>query len=170
MFYIRDSVGFYGKMIQDYDDFAVDTSSAHHAINCVTSAFHIAEWIWGDWLKDDYVTWQKLKISDRHTFLAWLDTAEPWFPVIQDIANGSKHFGNRHLTKFTNSYVKEGYVEDGYQQRLLEIEVETAGRKPWVEAIIVVKSVVMFWADFLRQYRPQAQLRKPKHPFTSMPD
>jgi len=170
MFYIQDSVGFYGNMIQDYDDFVVDTSSARHAINCVTSAFHIAEWIWGDWLKDDYVTWQKLGIRDRGTFLAWLDMAEPWFPVIQSIANGSKHFGNRHLTKFTNSYVEEGYVEEGYQERLLEIEVETAGRKQWIEAIVVVEAVVMFWTEFFRQYRPQARLRMPEHPFTSMSD
>jgi hypothetical protein len=157
-------------MIQDYDDFVVDTSSARHAINCVTSAFHLAEWIWGDWLKDDYHTWQKLKIRDRESFLAWIDGAEPWFPVIQAIANGGKHFGSRNLTKFTNSYVEEGYVEDGYQTRLLEIEVEQGGRKVWIEAIIVVESVAMFWTDFFHQYRPQAQLRRPVHPFTYMPD
>jgi hypothetical protein len=170
MFYIQDSVGFYGKMIQDYDDFVVDTSSARHAINCAMSAFHLAEWIWGDWLKNDYSTWQKLKIKDKDTFLAWVDNAEPWFPVIQDIANGSKHFSNRHLTKFTNSYVEEGYVEDGYQQRLLEIETGVGGRQEWVEAIIVIESVAMFWTDFFREYRPQARLRAPTHPFTYMPD
>jgi hypothetical protein len=170
MFYIQDSAGFYDKMIQDYDDFVVDTSSARHAINCATSAFHLAEWIWGDWLKTDHATWQRLGIRDRETFLTWLDGAESWFPVVQAIANGSKHFGNRHMTKFTNSYVEEGYVEDGYQQRLLEIETVVDGRPNWVEAIIVIEAVVMFWTDFLREYRPQAYLRKPLHPFTYMPD
>jgi hypothetical protein len=44
------------------------------------------------------------------------------------------------------SYVEDGYVEDGYQKRLLEVEVEE-GR--WIEAVIVIEDVVMFWRGFL---------------------
>ena len=65
------------------------------------------------------------------------------------------------------SYVEDGYVEDGYQKRLLEVEVEE-GR--WIEAVIVIEDVVMFWRDFSKQYRPQEKLPQPRNPFTVMPD
>ncbi len=170
MFYIQDSADFYGKMIQDYDDFAMDTSSARHAINCATAAYHLAEWVWGDWLKSDHEVWRKLRIRDKDSFMRWLDENAPWFTEIRAITNGGKHFGSREMTKFTNAYVEEGYVEDGYQERLLEIEVGVDGTKKWIEAIIVIETVMMFWTDFFKEHRPQAQLRRPVHPFTYMPD
>jgi hypothetical protein len=70
-------------------------------------------------------------------------------------------------TKSSPSYVEDGYVEDGYQKRLLEVEAEE-GR--WIEAVNVVEDVVMFWRDFLKQYRPQEELPQPRNPFTVMPN
>jgi hypothetical protein len=170
MFDITDSVAFYGKMIEDYDDLAADSDSARHAINCAISAYHLAEWIWGDWLQTDYDTWRKLKIRDRESFFQWVHEAQPWFTVVQDITNGSKHFAtNLRLTKSSGVYVEDGYV-DGYQQRVLEIEIELGAEKKWVEAVIVLEDVVMFWRDFFREHRPQAKLRRPAAGFTSMPD
>jgi len=47
-----------------------------HAINCMLSAYHMAEWIWGDWLQTDYATWKALGIRDRESFLAWVDKSQ----------------------------------------------------------------------------------------------
>jgi hypothetical protein len=87
---------------------------------------------------------------------------------MQAVANGSKHFASKLAkTKSSPSYVEDGYVEDGYQKRLLEVEVEE-GR--WIEAVIVIEDVVIFWRDFFEQYRPQEKLPQPRNPFTMMPD
>jgi hypothetical protein len=40
----------------------------------------------------------------------------------------------------------------------------------WIEAVIVIEDVVMFWRDFFKQYRPQEKLPQPRNPFTVMPD
>src|SRR3982074_1142654 len=105
MFGIKDSVAFYGKMIEDYDDLAAKSDSARHAINCAISAYHLAEWIWGDWLQTDYATWQKLKIRDKHSFLQWVHNTQPWFAVVKDITNGSKHLAaNLPPTKASRVY------------------------------------------------------------------
>ena len=50
---------------------------------------------------------------------------------------------------------------------MLEVEVEE-GR--WIEAVIIVEEVVMFWTDFFKRYRPKDRLPHPRNPFTSMPD
>jgi len=168
MFDINDSVAFYGKMIQDYDDLVANLDS-RQAINCAISAYHLAEWIWGDWLQTDYDTWRKLKIRDKASFLNWVHSAQPWFTVVQDITNGSKHFtASRRPTKASGTYV-DGYFEPGVQQMVLEVEIDVGTEKKWIEAVIVLEDVVMFWNDFFREYRPHATLRQPAAGFTSMP-
>lgn len=105
-------------MLEDYDDFVEQSGSPRHAINCMLSAYHMAEWIWGDWLQTDYATWRALGIRDRESFLGWVDKSQIWFKITQAVANGSKHFVSKLAnTKSSPSYVEDGYVEDGYQKR-----------------------------------------------------
>ena len=133
MFDIKDSVNFYRLMIENYDDFVENSGSSRHAINCAISAFHIADWIWGDWLCMDFATWKKLDgVRDFDSFKAWIDCQTSFFQVVQGVANGSKHFAQAlRRTRATGTYVEEGHVEPGYQQQYLEIQVD--GR--WIEAI-----------------------------------
>lgn len=168
MFEITDSVSFYRKMLEEYDDFVEDPNSSRHAVNCALSAYHIAEWIWGDWLGTDYETWKELGIRDRQSFLTWVDTAQPWFKIVQGIANGSKHFSSKlAATRLSGSYVDDGYVESGYQSMNLEVEVE---KDRWIEAVIVMEEVVIFWKNFFMEYGPAVKLPKPRNPLTIMPD
>lgn len=168
MFRINSSMAFYGKMLEDYDDFVEQSGSPRHAINCMLSAYHIAEWIWGDWLQTDYAAWKALGIRNKESFLGWVDKAQPWFRITQAVANGSKHFASKLAnTKSSPTYVEDDYVEDDYQERMLEVEVEDG---VWVEAVIVVENVVMFWTDFFKRYRSQEELPQPRNPFTEMPD
>lgn len=106
-------------------------SGAALAINCAISAFHVAEWIWGDWLNADHQTWRKLKgIRDRSEFLGWIDGETQWFKV--------------RRTGASTLHVEDDYVEPGQQEQYLEIEID--GK--WTEAIIVIEELVMFWEQF----------------------
>ncbi|WP_425994727.1 hypothetical protein [Afipia sp. DC4300-2b1] len=69
-------------------------------------------------------------------------------------------------TKSTGTYVDNDYVEPGYQEQYLEVEVDGH----WIEAIIVVEEMVIFWERFLKAHRPQAVLSPPRNPFTHMPE
>ncbi len=167
MFDVKDSVGFYKLMIENYDDFVENSGSTRHAINCAISAFHIAEWIWGDWLSTDYHTQSKLACRDRNAFMRWIDKQNPIFCAVRDITNGSKHFASKlRGTKATGNYVEEDYVEPGYQEQYLEIDVDGI----WIEAIIIVEQLVIFWTAFFSTYRPEAVLARPRHSFTHMPE
>ena len=99
MFYIKNSRDFYEKLLQEFDDFQQDQLSARYAINCAITAYHMHEWVWGDWLKTDYAVWKKLGIRDKESFVAWLEGACPGFNTAQDIANGSKHFDRTAMQK-----------------------------------------------------------------------
>jgi len=60
MFDIITSRDFLAKLEADYTDFKAQPDSARHALNRIITAYHLHEWIWGDWLKTDYATWKKL--------------------------------------------------------------------------------------------------------------
>jgi len=92
VFDIKNSRDFLEKLYQDYADFDNNRQSTRLAINSALTAYHLAEWVWGDWLKTDYATWKVLGIRDEDTFKAWLDKNCFFFSVMQRIANGSKHF------------------------------------------------------------------------------
>jgi hypothetical protein len=95
VFDIRNSRDFLGKLFQDYEDLSNERDSTRLAINAAITAYHLAEWVWGDWLKTDFEARRKLGIRDEISFKAWLDRNFFYFPVMQRITNGSKHFIKR---------------------------------------------------------------------------
>jgi hypothetical protein len=51
MFDINNSRDFYQKLLQDFDDYMEQQDSVRHAMNCAITAHHLADWIWGDFVK-----------------------------------------------------------------------------------------------------------------------
>ncbi len=72
------------KLKVDFDDFANEEDSARLALNCAITAYHLHEWVWGDWLKTDYAVWKKLGIRDKESFVAWLERECPGFNTLQE--------------------------------------------------------------------------------------
>ena len=58
MFDIVTSQEFLAKLEADCTDFKAQPDSARHALNCIITAYHLHEWVWGDWLNADYATWK----------------------------------------------------------------------------------------------------------------
>jgi hypothetical protein len=156
MFDLKTSRDFYEKLLEDFADLQDSPNSARLAINCAITAYHMHEWVWGDWLKADYATWKELGIRDKNSFLAWIDDNEPWFELMQDICNGSKHFDRKanERTNASGGFDRDAFDQSAFDAQHLEIEVEVRGKKSWVLAEIVIESVVKFWRDFFQEPSP----------------
>jgi hypothetical protein len=157
MFNIQNSRDFLEKLYEDYDDLSNNRDSARLAINAALTAYHLAEWVWGDWLKTDYQSWRNLGIRDEESFKAWLDGACFYFPVMQRIANGSKHFIKKAAqgTLKSGSYGEGAYGVGGYGIASLQIEIENAnGDMFWIEAPLLIEDVVIFWKNFFLENSP----------------
>jgi len=166
VFDIKNSRDFLGKLLDDFADFQRDQSSARVAINCAITAYHMHEWVWGDWLKTDYPTWARLGIRDKDSFLGWIDAHEPFFRIMQDITNGSKHFDHKvsQQTQVSGGFDSGAFDHAAFDTTRLEIEVEgPGGTKNWIEAIILIESVVRFWRDFFRDCGPSPELPASEH-------
>jgi hypothetical protein len=156
MFDIRNSRDFLEKLFQDYEDLSNEPDSARLAINAAITAYHLAEWVWGDWLKTDFETWRRLSIRDEVSFKAWIDKNCFYFPVMQRITNGSKHF----IKKEAENTLKSGGWGEGaygvgpYGKGSLQVDVGDDGDPYWIEASVLIEDVVIFWKDFFLECSP----------------
>jgi hypothetical protein len=166
MFDIKTADDFYAVLVADFDDFMDEPHSGRRALHCAITAYHLHEWIWGDWLKGDHVTRNTLGISDKKSFLEWIDRNCVWFANVQELANGSKHFirNQGFETELIGGYGRGPYGVGPYGQGYLLIDYgENAGNHRWRPAADLLEVVVRFWRDFLRLYRPTLTVPPSRH-------
>jgi len=70
MFDINNARDFYQKLLEDFDDYMQRPDSARHAMNCAITAHHMADWVWGDFVKGDAALKAKLGIKKKEHFMA----------------------------------------------------------------------------------------------------
>jgi hypothetical protein len=158
MFDIITSRDFHAKLKADYADFLKDTQSARLALNCINTAYHLHEWVWGDWLKSDHATWKELGIRDKESFIAWLDRECPGFQTLQGLANGAKHFirNQKTETRRVSGYGMGPYGVGSYGQGYLLIDHGTsASEQRWRTARELIETVVNFWDGFFERHYPK---------------
>jgi len=165
MFDISNSRDFYQKLVDEYEDLLKDPTSGCAAINCATTSYHMAEWVWGDWLKANSAARIRLgnliRIED---FKNWLDDESLYFNAMQAIANGSKHFDKKKFdqTQRIEGWVEPGYVEPGYvQEGHLLINTSKDDEPNWGDFKTMVGHMVLFWKGFIEEYGPYKDLPLP---------
>jgi hypothetical protein len=50
---LKYAVGSNRELVADYADFKTQPDSARRAPNCIITAYHVHEWVWGHWLKTE---------------------------------------------------------------------------------------------------------------------
>jgi hypothetical protein len=155
MFDIITARDFLAKLEADYADFKEQPDSARLALNCIITAYHLHEWVWGDWLKTDYVIWQKLGIRDKDSFKKWIAANWSGFETAEALTNGIKHF--RVQPPVTDRIV--GYGSGPYgvgpcgKPYLLVDYGEDANAQRWQTAEQLLEGAVFFWQGFFRDNR-----------------
>jgi hypothetical protein len=154
MFDITTARDFYAKLLADFEDFKREPGSARIALNCISAAYHLHEWVWGDLVKHDLDTQRKLGVHDLKSFRAWINRACIWFGYIQEIANRSKHFGS--TGSFATARINE--IENGpflAQVPYLVIDNgEASGSQRWLPVGMLIDVVVRFWDEFFVRFYP----------------
>lgn len=165
MFNLNSSQDFYAMLIEDFDDFMAEPTSVRRALHCAITAYHLHEWVWGDWLKTDQTVQKALGINNKKNFIAWIDNASPWFCVIQNLANGTKHFIRNQDFKTTEiqGYGQGPYDVGPYGKGYLLIDFGVNSEPQFRSAAQLLEVIVKFWRDFFKTYRPSIDLPISKH-------
>jgi hypothetical protein len=163
MFDISNSRDFYQKLLEDFDDYMSQQDSARQAMNCAITAHHMADWVWGDFVRGDAALKAKLGIKDKDDLMAWIDGQTVWYGLVQGISNGSKHFIRKAAegTVKVQGYGMGGYGQGPYGQSYLAIQVSETDPKNFTIAQLL-EVVIRFWRDFLRDYGPYQPLPEGK--------
>jgi hypothetical protein len=188
MFDLTSAEDFYTALVSDFDDLMAEPHSARRALHCAMTAYHLHEWVWGDWLKRDPATKDTLGIRNFASYVKWLNASCVWFGFVEGLANGGKHFDrdrgfetyrvaalpfaldqpNAGLDmgawngpiRYVGGSLPVGANAEGY----LVIDIgEAAGETRWLPATHGIEAVVRFWRDFFRKYRPSETLPVSRH-------
>lgn len=167
MFDIVTARDFYAMLVEDFDDFMSEPHSARRAMHCAITAYHIHDWIWADWLKDDDQLRVALGIGNKKgDFASWLSNGSPWFAMIASVANGTKHFITR--TGFDTVRVAPagpGEIPTGpYGKGYLIFDLGEDAQEHRIQPVAhILEVVVRLWRDFLRRYRPTDDIPVSRH-------
>jgi hypothetical protein len=105
VFAISNALQYREKVEEDLADLAEDISNSSRAINAVTSTYHLHEWLWAHSLKPNKpIAFPNAPISTKRDFVRCLEMNCPYFNLIQELTNGSKH-----ALPVTNGSKIEGY-------------------------------------------------------------
>jgi hypothetical protein len=173
-FDITTSRDFLAKLEADFADYMKEPDSARLALNCAITAYHLHDWVWGDWLKKNGTVRKTLGICDKESFLAWIDKTCPEFPAIQTLTNGTKHFAHNQKLEasrvgappliFDDPYAGldvgafDGpipYVAESHGKGYLLIDYgPAASEHRWVPAQSLLEAVMRFWRAFFERHAP----------------
>jgi hypothetical protein len=167
MLTMENSKDFYEKLLAEFDEFMEHQDSARHAMNCAITGFHLHDWVWNDYLKQDATLRATLGIGKKkHEFLKWIiNSGSIWFSLVEEIANGSKHFGREipFRVPLVNDYVEEGYAEPNYFVSYFAIDQgEDVADARYMPLSMLFETMVRFWRDFFTRYSPYKDLPKSK--------
>lgn len=149
MFDINNSVEFYAKLLAEFDDFMADQASSRHAMNTAITAHHLYDWVWAEFLEGDPVLRSKLGVGrQKKDFARWIDSQSPWFQVMQQISNGTKHFVRQYAEGFENvgGYGKGGYGLGPYGHSYLAMDTGHEDAR-YLPLSHIFEVVIRFWRD-----------------------
>jgi hypothetical protein len=154
MFSITTAADFLRKAKQDLGSLQARIDDSGRAMNCILSCYHLHEWVWARWLKQNSPTSLRgTVIRDKAGFLNWLERHCPDFCLVQDLANGVKHCAPVHPTKKIEGYGRGPYGIGPYGVAYLLIDMgeEYPPKKRYLVASTVLTEMVAFWDGFFSE-------------------
>jgi hypothetical protein len=154
-FEIRTASRFLQKFRQDREDFIKsDFLSERHALNAIITAYHLIDWVWGDFAKDRhdlYSQWHISSARDRKKqFEDYLFAVCPALADARELTNGTKHFADTIETgKHEGAFQRGVFQDDAFDVSYLWIE-RSDGRRQQVEDFI--RELVDFWDAFFLEH------------------
>jgi len=188
MFDVVTAHDFYALLVQDFDDFMKEPSSARLALHCAISAHHLKDWVWHDKILGDAQLKVKLGVNSLNGFSDWVYEHSVWMRFISELANGTKHVRNKQTfesmrvislpfsfdtphagfdegtwdgpVRYTQGSIPLG--KDGKGYLVMDLGEEAAEHR-WLYTEHLLEVAVRFWRDFFRIYLPEPAIPASKH-------
>jgi hypothetical protein len=146
-FDIKLSTDFFQKLVDDYREFKLDTTSSRKAINCAMTAWHLTDWVFNEFNSSISTNFNSLGL-----FIAEVKRLCPSLQIMHDITNGSKHHTlTRHNPQINDSNLHTGTFDETFDQTFdissLVIEMNDGSIKYFEDEI---KQAIDFWISYFK--------------------
>jgi hypothetical protein len=150
VFGIVTAADFKAKAGRDNAALQSDFANADLMINAVLSAYHLHEWVWRLVLKPmKPIQIRGEMLRSKADWVAWLACNCPYFELVQDLANGSKHClpvdGTGKIAGFGSGPF--GIGPYGRSYLLIDLGEELGSDRRWLVGHQVVAEINKFWVD-----------------------
>lgn len=165
-FGIISSRQFFEKMLAEFDDFDKNPISGRFAINCAINSWHLTDWTFNEYFKNDskYCDKEKEKtkkgklycliIPGLRIYQDELKKKCPELKYMEEICNGSKHCILRNCEIKDKTIIHKGgynalqYNRKHYDADRLQI-IDKKNNKLNFEDLF--EKTVLFWRDYLNE-------------------
>jgi len=101
MFGIETSRDLLAALHEDLAAFEAMPNSPRRAFHCATTAYHLHDWIWHEFLEKGAPRSGVLRnfdeiIKTRKDLIKWIERHFPWFQALADLVNGAKHMNKTY--------------------------------------------------------------------------
>lgn len=183
MFDLATANDFYSMLVQDFDEFMDEPSSARLAVHCAITAHHLVDWVWHDRIEANSELKSSLGVENLKAFSSWVHSNSVWMTFISEIANGTKHvkgrasFDSMRVVSIPFSFdtLQAGFDEGSWDSPVRYVQTsipfgkdgkgylvldlgENAEEHRWLPAAHLLEVVVRFWRDFFRHYLHETSL------------
>jgi hypothetical protein len=146
---IKTSRDFFGKLLDEREDFLLNPTSSRHAINCALTGWHLHEWIYQEY-KSSPILGHFTNIDDYRKSLY---TKCHSLSSFRDLADGSKHFSlGRPTNSILNTEVKPAGSDWGFTKKLesptLVVRHKMGGVNFQITFDDLLYDVTFFWYSY----------------------
>jgi len=149
-FEITSARQFLEKLHEDQKDFAASHClSGRHVLNAIITAYHLHEWIWGEWLEKCNNLRKEWGVDCAESFHEHL--ASKRCAALEDarrLTNGTKHFKNRIETGHHQGAFDAGAFSSDFD--IGHLWIDRDGKKQRAEDFI--DELVKFWDQFFAEH------------------
>ena len=156
MFGIVTAEDFHAKSKRDYLRLAASRADADLSMNAILSNYHLHEWTWSLVLKTRRpIDLDGTIIRNMDEWVKWLEANCPYFAVLRDLANGSKHcipavYSTDRVEGFGQG--PYGVGSYGVPYLLLDLGNDLDAGSRWLVGSEIVREASEFWDGFFEKH------------------
>lgn len=146
-FGIKSSVDFYKKLLDDYNDYLMDVNSSRLAVNCAMTGWHLIDWVYHEFKKDDFKSLSAFK-DDIKVKCKEIE-------ILQDITLGTKHYkltSRESALRETKLSLNDNNEIDDYCKELNVSMFNVITKKgEMLYFNDVMQTVIIFWRKYFKE-------------------
>lgn len=161
-FNISNSQDLFNKLLEEYSDFDKQYLNARFAINCVITSWHLTDWTFQEFFKDDPRFKDEIKIDKKGIkkeisgitrYQQYIVKECPELEYMRLITNGVKHCILKDNTRKEKTLLHKGGFSSDYSRKDFDVTryVIQINKKKAIDFEVTLLKTIEYWRELLNE-------------------